>query len=216
MKIYLDCSDTEKIKEYVEALNLSGVTSNPSILKKDKSNVPQFMEAVPKGCTLFVQVVAKDYEGILEDAHKIVSMREETVVKVPVTKDGLKAIATLHREGIKTLATAIYGAEQAILAANCGAEYVAPYVNRMCDLELDGVQIALDIQNAFRKGNVQCEVIAASFKNLLQIKTLLVNGIDAVTIPIDLFEKILTQQSTIEAVEQFEKDWLSFSKENRI
>jgi fructose-6-phosphate aldolase 2 len=216
MKIYLDSSDTEKIKEYVEALNLSGVTSNPSILKKDKSTVSKFIEAVPKGYTLFVQAVARDYEGILEDAHKIVSMREGTVVKVPVTKDGLKAIAKLHKEGIKTLGTAIYSAEQAILAANCGAEYVAPYVNRMCDLEMDGVQIALDIQNAFRNGNINCEVVAASFKNLFQIKTLLVNGIDAVTIPVDLLEKILTHQSTISAVDQFEKDWLSLSGEIHI
>lgn len=216
MKFYLDSADLSKVAAYLHDYALSGATSNPSILYKDHCQLADFLQAVPADKVCFAQVIQKEYAGILEDAHQILQQRGDTVIKVPASKDGLRAITQLKAEGVKTLATAIYSAQQALLAANCGADYVAPYVNRMCDLELDGVEIALQIQHALRIAHMECEVVAASFKNLKQVKDLLVGGIDAVTVPMDLFEKLLTMQSTRDAVDQFEKDWYALTGTNKL
>lgn len=207
MKIFLDSADVTTVCEYVDWYHLDGVTSNPSILKKSNCQLNVFLDAIPQEVACFAQVIQTSYEGMLEDAKNILALRKNTIIKVPASKDGLRVIHTLHKQGVATLATAIYHASQAMLAAKCGAKYVAPYVNRMCDLELDGVQTTLDIQHAFRTSNIDCMVVAASFKNIHQIQTLLSNGIDAVTIPLDLFEKMLTFPYTIDAQASFKDDW---------
>lgn len=214
MKLYLDSAELETICKYMDWYQLDGVTSNPSILKKSNCTLEAFLSTIPSTC--FAQVIQTSYEGMLEDAEKILSFRKDTIIKVPVTREGLHVIGTLHQRGVRTLATAIYHANQAILAAKCGADYVAPYVNRMCDLELDGVETTLAIQAAFRASNIKCEVVAASFKNLSQIQQLLVNGIDAVTIPLDLFDKMLDFPYTKEAVQGFAKDWHTLTGTDRI
>lgn len=216
MKIYLDSADTKNVCDYLSWYHLDGVTSNPSILLKNNCQLSAFLQAIPEGIPCFAQVIQPTYDGILADAQAILALRSDTIIKIPVSKVGLRAIQTLHQQGVKTLATAIYHANQAFLAAKCGADYVAPYVNRICDLEQDGVQVALDIQKAFRTNKIECEVIAASFKNLTQIRELLVEGIDAITIPLDLFEKLLCAPTTIEAVNNFKDDWMKLTGKDTI
>lgn len=216
MKIYIDSAELAEVCAYISWYHLDGVTSNPSILKKSNCSLPDFLAAIPQDVECFAQVIQTTYEGILEDAEHILTMRKDTIIKVPASKEGLRAIYTLHKQGVRTLATAIYHASQAMLAAKCGADYVAPYVNRMCDLELDGIQTTLDIQKAFRASHIKCSVVAASFKNLHQIQTLLSNGIDAVTIPLDLLEKILDFPYTKAAVDTFKDDWKALSGKETI
>lgn len=207
MKLYLDSAELPSVCEYLDWYPLDGVTSNPSILKKSDCPLEEFLAAIPDHHKVFAQVIQSSYEGILEDAKRIRALRKDTIIKVPVSKQGLRAIATLHQQGIPVLATAIYHANQAVLAAKCGADYVAPYVNRMCDLELDGVKTTLEIQAALRYANSTCEVVAASFKNLHQVKELLVHGVDSLTIPLDLFEKMINDVHCEAAVAQFADDW---------
>lgn len=211
MEFYLDSADCEKIKRYVEPYNLQGVTCNPLLYARDRAAYRQLLEAVPKDRPLFMQVIADDVETIVAEAKRLASLRERLVVKIPATESGLQAIKRLCDENIETLATGIYATAQACLAANCGAAYVAPYVNRMCDLELDGVSTALEIQQAFRCQAVPCKVIAASFKNLMQVKELLANGIDAVTLPPDLFEALLHHPPTAQATKEFAASWQSYT-----
>ncbi len=133
MDIYLDSANYEKIAEYVEAYNIKGVTSNPTIIVKDKADILKLVEAVTKNKELFLQVISDDVEGIISETKKLMSLSKNIIVKIPASSNGLKAIKKLSDESIKTLATGIYSVEQALLAANCGAAYVAPYVNRICD-----------------------------------------------------------------------------------
>ncbi len=211
MDIYLDSANYEKITEYVEAYNIKGVTSNPTIIVKDKADILKLVEVVPKNKDLFVQVISDEVEGIIAETKKLMSLSNNIIVKIPASPNGLKAIKILKDEGIKTLATGIYSVQQAIMAANCGAAYVAPYVNRICDLEIDGVKAALEIQKAFQLQNIDCKVLAASFKNMMQVKELMINGIDAITISVDLMEKLIHNKNTDYAVNDFVTAWKEYT-----
>ncbi len=211
MDFYLDSADYRKITEYVEAYNIKGVTSNPTIIVKDKADIMKLIEVVPKDKELFVQVISDELEGIIAETKKLMSFSENIIVKIPATPNGLKAIKILKEQNIKTLATGIYSVEQALMAANCGAAYVAPYVNRICDLEIDGVKAALEIQKTFKQQNIDCKVLAASFKNMMQVKELMINGIDAVTISADLMEKLIYNKNTEYAVKDFVSAWKDYT-----
>ena len=211
MDFYLDSADYGKIMEYVEAYNIKGVTSNPTIIVKDKADIMKLIEVVPKDKELFVQVISDELVGIIEETKKLMSLSENIIVKIPATPNGLKAIKILKEQNIKTLATGIYSVEQALMAANCGAAYVAPYVNRICDLEIDGVKAALEIQKTFKQQNIDCKVLAASFKNMMQVKELMINGIDAVTISADLMEKLIYNKNTEHAVKDFVSAWKDYT-----
>ena len=211
MDFYLDSADYGQITEYVEAYNIKGVTSNPTIIVKDKADIMKLIEVIPKDKELFVQVISDELEGIIEETKKLMSLSENIIVKIPATPNGLKAIKILKEQNIKTLATGIYSVEQALMAANCGAAYVAPYVNRICDLEIDGVKAALEIQKTFKQQNIDCKVLAASFKNMMQVKELMINGIDAVTISVDLMEKLIYNKNTEYAVKNFVSAWKDYT-----
>ena len=211
MDFYLDSADYGKIMEYVEAYNIKGVTSNPTIIVKDKADIMKLIEVVPKDKELFVQVISDELVGIIEETKKLMSLSENIIVKIPATPNGLKAIKILKEQNIKTLATGIYSVEQALMAANCGAAYVAPYVNRICDLEIDFVKSALEIQKTFKQQNIDCKVLAASFKNMMQVKELMINGIDAVTISADLMEKLIYNKNTEYAVKDFVSAWKDYT-----
>ncbi len=211
MDFYLDSADYRKITEYVEAYNIKGVTSNPTIIVKDKADIMKLIEVVPKDKELFVQVISDELVGIIAETKKLMSFSENIIVKIPATPNGLKAIKILKEQNIKTLATGIYSVEQALMAANCGAAYVAPYVNRICDLEIDGVKAALEIQKTFKQQNIDCKVLAASFKNMMQVKELMINGIDAVTISADLMEKLIYNKNTEYAVKDFVSAWKDYT-----
>ena len=211
MDFYLDSADYGKIMEYVEAYNIKGVTSNPTIIVKDKADIMKLIQVVPKDKELFVQVISDELVGIIEETKKLMSLSENIIVKIPATPNGLKAIKILKEQNIKTLATGIYSVEQALMAANCGAAYVAPYVNRICDLEIDGVKAALEIQKTFKQQNIDCKLLAASFKNMMQVKELMINGIDAVTISADLMEKLIYNKNTEYAVKDFVSAWKDYT-----
>lgn len=216
MEFYLDSADYEKINTYVEAYNIKGVTCNPTIIVKDGAEIKKLAASVPKDKVLFLQVISEETEKIVEETKKLMSLREKVIVKIPATPNGLRAIKLLKDEGIETLATAIYSVQQALMAANCGAAYVAPYVNRICDLEIDGVKAALEIQKVFKEQNVDCKVIAASFKNLSQVKELLTGRVEAVTVGADLMEKIICNKNAVSASAEFIEAWEKYTGKDEL
>lgn len=207
MKFYLDSADITTIQKYVKNYNAAGVTCNPTIIIKDNGSVKELVENVPKEVELYLQVLAQDHEGIIRETKYLMSLSPNIIVKIPATPEGLIAIRMLKEEGIDTLATAIYSVNQALMAANCGAAYVAPYVNRMNNLEIDGIQATLDIKKVFDEQHINCTIIAASFKSTAQVQKLLVNGIEAVTIGADLFEKVVCNKEAVQAAEEFADAW---------
>ena len=212
MKFVIDDADIAKIKDIYNTFAVDGVTTNPSILAKSGRQpyevLTEIREFIGPDAELHVQVIAPDAEGMVRDGHRIVEvLGKNTYVKVPTTKEGLRAMKLLHAEGIRVTATAIYTRMQAFLAAKAGADYAAPYVNRIDNLGGDGVKTAQDIHDIFRKNGLDCQVLAASFKNSQQVQELCEYGIGAATISPDVIEALIKNDSVAMAVEAFVKDF---------
>lgn len=212
MKFIIDDANIAKIKDIYNTFAVDGVTTNPSILAKSGRQpyevLTEIREFIGPDAELHVQVIALDAEGMVRDGHRIVEvLGKNTYVKVPTTKEGLRAMKLLHGEGIRVTATAIYTRMQAFLAAKAGADYAAPYVNRIDNLGGDGVKTAQDIHDIFRKNGLNCQVLAASFKNSQQVQELCEYGIGAATISPDVIEALIKNDSVTMAVEAFVKDF---------
>lgn len=211
MELIIDSSNIEQIKELNDLLTITGVTTNPTILTKSGREamdvVKDLCEVLSEDQLLFIQTVQTSFEGIMEEAKKISSIRNKNMyVKIPVTHEGLRAIKECKKLGIHTLATAIYTADQAFLAAMNGAEYLAPYTNRMCNYG-DGVQDVKDLIEMLRVNHMPAKVIAASFKNTYQVHELIKAGIQAVTVPCDVLYQMVDHPGTKIAVGEFSVNW---------
>lgn len=211
MEFMLDTADTKAIKELDTLLSIDGVTTNPTIITKSKRDpeevISEIISILRPEQKMFVQVVSTDYDGIMAEARKIAALRPENMyVKIPVTKAGLMAIKQCAREGIHTLATAIYSAAEGYLAAANGADYLAPYVNRICNYT-DGVAEVIRLLNMLSANNMKAKVIAASFKNANQVNELIENGIQAVTVAPDVVTQMYNHPATELAVEEFTENW---------
>lgn len=211
MELIIDSSNIEQIKELNDLLTITGVTTNPTILTKSGREamdvVKDLCEVLSEDQLLFIQTVQTSFEGIMEEAKMISSIRNKNMyVKIPVTHEGLRAIKECKKLGIHTLATAIYTADQAFLAAMNGAEYLAPYTNRMCSYG-DGVQDVKDLIEMLRVNHMPAKVIAASFKNTYQVHELIKAGIQAVTVPCDVLYQMIDHPGTKIAVGEFSVNW---------
>ena len=211
MELIIDSSNIEQIKELNDLLTITGVTTNPTILTKSGREamdvVKDLCEVLSEDQLLFIQTVQTSFEGIMEEAKKISSIRNKIMyVKIPVTHEGLRAIKECKKLGIHTLATAIYTADQAFLATMNGAEYLAPYTNRMCNYG-DGVQDVKDLIEMLRVNHMPAKVIAASFKNTYQVHELIKAGIQAVTVPCDVLYQMIDHPGTKIAVGEFSVNW---------
>lgn len=211
MELIIDSSNIEQIKELNDLLTITGVTTNPTILTKSGREamdvVKDLCEVLSEDQLLFIQTVQTSFEGIMEEAKMISSIRNKNMyVKIPVTHEGLRAIKECKKLGIHTLATAIYTADQAFLAAMNGAEYLAPYTNRMCNYG-DGVQDVKDLIEMLRVNHMPAKVIAASFKNTYQVHELIKAGIQAVTAPCDVLYQMIDHPGTKIAVGEFSVNW---------
>ena len=211
MELIIDSSNIEQIKELNDLLTITGVTTNPTILTKSGREamdvVKDLCEVLSEDQLLFIQTVQTSFEGIMEEAKMISSIRNKNMyVKIPVTHEGLRAIKECKKLGIHTLATAIYTADQAFLAAMNGAEYLAPYTNRMCNYG-DGVQDVKDLIEMLRVNHMPAKVIAASLKNTYQVHELIKAGIQAVTVPCDVLYQMIDHPGTKIAVGEFSVNW---------
>lgn len=212
MKFIIDDADIRKIKESYEYFQVDGVTTNPSILAKSKRQpfgvLKEIREFIGKDAELHVQVIANHTEGMIEDAERILKeLGDNTFIKIPVTKEGLKAIKILSGRGVKITATAIYTQMQAFLAGKAGADYAAPYVNRIDNLGADGIQTAKDIHDIFKRNNLKTEVLAASFKNSQQVLELCKHGVGAATISCDVIEGLIKNPTVSAAIDAFTADF---------
>ena len=166
MKFCIDDANVEKIRRIYEYYPIDGVSTNPSILAKAGRDpyevLKEIREIIGEDGELFVQATSTTAEGMVEEAHKIVEvLGKTTLVKIPCVPEGFKAMKQLKKEGIRFIGTAIYTAMQGFLAAKCGAEYVAPYVNRIDNMGFDGVQVAMDIHDAITENGLDSGLLAA-------------------------------------------------------
>lgn len=212
MKLLIDYAELEKIKELYGFFPIDGVTTNPSILAKNRKpplqTLKEIRDFIGSGAELHVQVIAQKAQEMLEEAYKIQKeLGENTYVKVPVTREGLKAIKLLHEKGANITATAIYTPLQAYLAGKAGADYAAPYVNRIDNLGANGVKAAKTIHDIFRNNGLKTEVLAASFKNSQQVLELCEYGVGAATIAPEVIAGLIVNDAVQMAVQAFTTDF---------
>lgn len=213
MELYLDTADVAAVTRLARIFPLAGVTTNPSIIASSKTPpevvLPALKEALGGRGRLFAQVMAPQADGMVEEAHRLRAIINDLVVKVPVTAEGLAAIKQLRAAGIPTLGTAVYGAAQGLLAALAGAEYVAPYVNRLDAQGGDGIQTVSELQQLLTLHAPGAKVLAASFKTPRQALACLLTGCASITLPLEVAEQMIAAPAVTAAVEKFDQEWLA-------
>lgn len=211
IELYLDTADAEQTARFSHCLPLKGVTTNPTILAKSGKGLNETLTAMQSalgGTPRFhAQVVSTTVEGMVEEARQLNELPYDMVVKVPATETGLTAIKRMKEEGIQVLATAIYSAQQGFLAALCGADYLAPYVNRIDAINGNGVEVVADLQLLLDQNQLPAKILAASFKNTQQAMEVMKLGIEAITLPVDVAAAMFAHPSVQPAVDQFDTDW---------
>ena len=210
MKILIDSADVEKIKEISKYREITGITTNPTILSKVEGDIKNILKELKEFTygkyEIHIQTTESEVEGRLSEARVLRKFFGETFyIKIPVTKAGLEAIKLCSREGIKVTATAILSPMQALAAAMNGASYVAPYVNRMENVGQDATETISVISDLLI--DYPTEILAASFKNIKQIQEVLLQGAEAVTISPELIETSVWHPYTDKSVLDFGIDW---------
>lgn len=211
MELYLDTANVAEVERLARIFPLAGVTTNPSIVAASKvplwEVLPRLREAVGKDGRLFAQVLGRDAATMVAQAKQLVERIPGIVVKVPVTSEGLAAIKLLTTGGITTLGTAVYSPAQGLLAALAGAEYVAPYVNRVDAQGGDGIKTVQELQALLDLHAPRCKVLAASFKTPRQALDCLLAGCEAITLPLDVAQQLISSPAVDAAIDKFEHDW---------
>lgn len=212
MLYILDTADIEAIRHCNEFYPLAGVTTNPSIIAKENRDfweiVKDIRNIIGPDKLFFAQTVQTTADKIVEEA-KLMNEKSggEFCVKIPICEEGLKATMELKKLGIKVLMTAIFTPAQALVAAKAGADFVAPYVNRLDNIIGDGCEVVAEIVNQFDLFGMDCKVLAASFKNAEQVHKCASCGCHSVTVSADVLKAVITHPMTDSAIDGFEKDW---------
>lgn len=211
MKFFLDTANVEKIKEFAELGIVDGVTTNPSLIAKEGRD---FHEVIKEICSIVdgpvsAEVISLEAEGMIKEARELAKIADNVVIKVPMTKEGLKAVNVLSKEGIKTNVTLVFSANQALMAAKAGASYVSPFVGRLDDIGHDGMKLIEDVVKIFRNYDIKTEVIVASVRHPMHALESAKIGADIATIPFDVLDKMFKHPLTDIGIEKFLKDWES-------
>lgn len=221
MTFILDTADLDEIKYCNEFYPIEGVTTNPTIIARAKSDfwnlVTEIRRIIGKEKMLHIQTRAVTAEGIVEEA-KLLQERlgENFYIKIPVGEEGLKATMKLKKMGIKVTVTAVFTPAQALLAAKAGADFVAPYVNRIDNISGDGAKVVADIVKEFTLHNIETKVLAASFKNAEQVQRCALCGCHSVTVTAETLKYLISHPMTDSALVKFDRDWKAVYGEKTI
>lgn len=213
MKFFIDTANVEEIREAAKMGVLDGVTTNPSLLAKEIQRTGgDFRDILKTICGIVqgpvsAEVLALDWEGMVEEARELAKMDDCIVIKIPVTKEGLQAVKALTAEGIQTNVTLTFSGTQALLAAKAGATYVSPFVGRLDDISHVGMDLVGDIVTIFDNYGFDTQVIVASIRNPLHVLEAARMGADVATIPFGVIAQLLKHPLTDIGIERFAADW---------
>jgi transaldolase len=209
MKIFLDTADIDQIKRMNEVLNLDGVTTNPTLIMKSgrqQKEVIAEITRVAKG-PVSVEGIDDTAEGMVLEGTEFAKWAPNVVVKIPMTKEGMKAVRMLSAKGIKTNVTLVFSPAQALLAAKAGAAYVSPFVGRLDDINEDGMKLVADILQVYRACGYKTEVIVASVRSVRHVVEAAKLGAHIATIPASVFEEMFKHPLTDKGIAQFKEDY---------
>jgi len=211
MKIFLDTADLDEIRAANETGLIDGVTTNPTLILRSGKTLPevakQLVEEFPHFESVSTEVVADTAEEMIAQAQQYIAMGSAITVKLPCTVEGLKACRILNKQGIKTNVTLIFNASQAILAAKAGATYVSPFVGRLDDNSIAGLEVVRSIAEVYRIYRVETKVLAASIREVHRAVRSWYNGAEVVTMPPQVFWKMYDHVLTDKGLDLFQKDW---------
>ncbi len=216
MKIFIDTANVKEIKEVYEMGILGGVTTNPSIIAKEgkvfEDAVKEITEIVGNDCLIFAEVISLEADGMVKEAKELAKIHPNIIIKIPMCKEGLKAVSRLKGTGIKTTCTLVFSAAQALLAARAGASYVAPFMGRLDDIGSDGLILISDIADIFAMHDIKTEIIVASTRGPMHIIDAAKAGADIATVPYKVIMQMCEHPLTTNGLAKFMKDWESVPK----
>lgn len=209
MKIFIDTANVEEIKRVAEWGILDGVTTNPSLIAKEGRDLKEVIEEI---CSIVdgpisAEVMSLESKKMVEEARELVKLHKNVVIKIPMCEEGLKAVAILAKEGIKTNVTLIFSAQQALLAAKAGASFVSPFLGRLDDIGNEGITIISDIADVFDIYGIETEIISASVRHPIHVLECAKAGSDIATIPYKVLIQMLKHPLTDIGIEKFIEDY---------
>lgn len=214
MKIFIDTANFDEIKTAYEMGFVAGVTTNPSLIVKEKRDLKEVIKQIADLVEgpVSAEVIATTAPEMIAEAHELVKLGSNVVIKVPMTPEGLKAVATLSKEGIKTNVTLIFSANQALLAARAGATFVSPFVGRIDDISMDGVTLIEDIAEIFMVHDIKTEIIAASVRTPMHMTQCAKAGAHIATVPFKVLTASMKHPLTDAGLARFLADWEAANK----
>ena len=209
MKIFLDTANIEHIREAASLGVVDGVTTNPTLISREEG---EFEDIVRQICEIVdgpvsAEAVSLDCAGMVEEAKKLVQIHENVVVKIPMTREGVKALKQLSELGIRTNCTLIFSSNQALLAAKAGASFVSPFIGRLDDAGQTGMDVVREIMDMFENYAFETEVIVASARHPQHVVESALAGADIITLPFSVFDKLFKHPFTDRGIEAFLADW---------
>ena len=209
MRFFLDTANIEHIKEANEMGVICGVTTNPSLVAKEGRDFNEVIKEITEivDGPISGEVISEDAQGMIKEGREIATIHKNMIVKIPMTAEGLKATKVLSKEGIKTNVTLIFSVTQALLAANAGATYVSPFLGRIDDISMDGMELVRNIADIFAIHGIETEIIAASVRNPIHVIQAAQAGADISTIPYSLVLQMIKHPLTDQGLEKFKADW---------
>jgi transaldolase len=209
MKLFVDTGNIKEIEALATIGIIDGVTTNPSLMAKEPGDYRKQMKAI---CQLVqgpvsAEVLAKDYDGMMREGRDLATIDEHIVVKVPLTRDGIRACNTMSKEGLRVNVTLCFSPAQALLAAKAGASYISPFVGRLDDVATDGMQLIQDIVEIYRNYPFSTEVLVASVRHPIHIIQAAKMGADICTCPAKVIDQCFNHPLTNIGLENFLKDW---------
>ena len=221
MLYLIDTADLDAIKKCSEYFPVSGVTTNPTIISREKTDFRTLLysirEIIGDDKMLHVQATATEADDIVKEAELVKNVvRGNFYIKIPITREGLRAASICKDKGIGVTMTAIFTQQQALIAAKAGADFVAPYINRLDNIVSDGVRVVEEISDIFKNYDIKTKILAASFKTVEQVHKVSMSGAHAITINPDLFDMLIYHPLTYYAIDDFSKDWESVYGEDKV
>ena len=211
MKFFVDTANVEEIRKANDMGIICGVTTNPSLIAKEGRDfnqvIAEIASIVDGPISGEVKATTTDAEGMIKEGREIAAIHPNMVVKIPMTVEGLKAVKVLHAEGIKTNVTLIFSAAQALLAARAGATYVSPFLGRLDDISMPGIDLINEITEIFMMHDIQTEIIAASIRNPIHVIDCAKAGADIATVPYKVLEQMTRHPLTDQGIAKFQEDY---------
>ena len=215
MKFFIDTANPDEIKRAYEMGVIDGVTTNPTLISKEKKDFESLIEEICKiikGLPISLEVLSLNSEGMIGEARRLSRMGENIVVKIPMTTEGLKAIKVLVSEGIKTNTTLVFSPTQALLAAKAGTTYVSPFIGRLDDIAQTGMELIEQIVTIFTNYGFESQVIVSSIRHPIHVLEAALIGADVATIPYKVIEQLVKHPLTDIGIERFLADWKKVPK----